>query len=160
MKEVEQGSTETLVLVPLWVGWKMLPVRGPVADESAVRRGRCSRKMGDSGIDPSDRIDGIGTICGDPVTDEKIFRNRLLHPFFEPTLFFDCPPAIPDFPDWIRGLKLLAHRERLPGHIPAIQRLAGTWIRDKKYQKESKEGHCPILKRKAEDCQHEERGNL
>jgi hypothetical protein len=145
MKHIEQGSTETLVLVPLQVGWKMLPVRGPVSDESAVRRGTRSRKMGDPGIDPSDCIDGIGTIRGDPVTDEKIFRNRLIHPFFEPTFFFNRPPAIPDFPDWIRGLKLLARKAGLPrkeiliyivvpldpvyetsvsGHLPAIQRLA------------------------------------
>ena len=29
-KEVEKGSTETFVPVPLGVGWKTLPVRGPV----------------------------------------------------------------------------------------------------------------------------------
>jgi hypothetical protein len=70
-----------------------------VADPFAIRCGSGSGKMGDPGIDPSDRIDGIRTIRGDLVADEEIFRNRFLHPFFKPMLFFNRPPAVTDFPD-------------------------------------------------------------
>jgi hypothetical protein len=59
--------------------------------------------MGDSGINPSDRIDSIRTIRGDLVANEEILRNRFLYPFSEPMLFFNRPPAIADFPDLIRG---------------------------------------------------------
>jgi hypothetical protein len=156
-----------------------------VADQFAVRCGRCSGKMGDPGIDPTDRIDRIGTIRGDPVADEEIFRDRFVHPFFEPMLFFNRPSAIADFPDLIMGLKLPAHRAGLlghvvasekrakeifiyivpidpayktevRGHVPAVQRLAEGWSGNKNNQKENKKRHRLILKRMAEDCQHEE----
>ena len=103
-KDVEKGSTETFVPLPLRVRWKMLPLRGPVAHQFAVRCGRCSGEMGDPGIDPPDRIDRIRTIRGDPVTDKEIIRNRFIHPFFEPMLFFNHPSAIADFPDLIGGM--------------------------------------------------------
>jgi hypothetical protein len=116
--------------------------------------------MGDPGIDPSDCIDRIRTIRGDPVTNEKIFRNRLIHPFFKPMLFFNRPPPITDFPDLIRGLKLLARRTGVPGHVPAVKRLAEAGGRNKKNQKEKEKGHRLILKRRREDCQQEERGKF
>jgi hypothetical protein len=95
-------------------------------------------------------------------------------------LFFNRPPAIADFPDLIRGLKLLAHRAGLPGkeifiyivpldpayktevrgHVPAVQRLAEGWSGNKNNQKENEKRHRLILKRMAEDCQHEERGKF
>jgi hypothetical protein len=59
--------------------------------------------MVDPGIDPSDRIDGIRTIRGDPVANEEILCDCLIHPFFKPTLFFNRPTAITNFPDLIRG---------------------------------------------------------
>jgi hypothetical protein len=110
------------------MGWKMLPVRGPVADPFAIRCGSSSRKMGDPGIDPSDCIDGIRTIRGDLVANEEILCNRFIHPFFKSMLFFNRPPAIADFPDLIRGF---------------IQRLAEARHGDKKCQKENKKGIDP-----------------
>jgi hypothetical protein len=101
--------------------------------------------MGDPGIDPSDRIDGIRTIRGDLVADEEILRNRFLHPFFKPMLFFNRPPAVTDFPDLIRGF---------------IQRLAEARGGDKKCQKENKKRHGSILKRMAADCQQRGRAKL
>jgi hypothetical protein len=94
--------------------------------------------MGDPGINPSHRIDGIRTIRGDLVANEEILRNRFLRPFFKPTLFFDRPPAIADFPDLIRGF---------------IQRLTEARRGDKDYEKENDKKHGCILKRIREDCQ-------
>jgi hypothetical protein len=99
--------------------------------------------MGDSGINPSDRIDGIRTIRRDPVTSEEILRNRFIHPFFEAMLFFDRPPVIADLPDLIRGF---------------IQGLTETGSGNKKYQKESKKRHRSILKRMTEHCQQRKKG--
>jgi len=72
--------------------------------------------MVDPGIDPTDGIDSIRTIGGDPMANKETLCNRFIHPFFKPMLFFNRPPAIANFPDLIRGLKLLAHRAGLPGH--------------------------------------------
>ena len=74
-----------------------------MADQFAVPCGSGSRKMVDPGINPSDRVDDIRTIRGDLGADEKILRYRFFYPFFKPTLFFNRPPAIPDFPELIRG---------------------------------------------------------
>jgi hypothetical protein len=137
-KEVEKSRTETLVLVPVRVGWKVFPVRGPVADPSALLRGSGSGEMGDPSIDPPDCIDDIGAICGDLVTNKKILRNRLLHPFFKPTLFFNRPPVVTDLPHLIKGF---------------IHRLAEAWSGNEKNQEENKKGHVSIFKRIREDCQ-------
>jgi hypothetical protein len=123
----------------------MLPVCGPVADPFAIRCGSGSGKVGDPGIDPPNRIDGIRTIRGDPVANEEILCDRFFHPFFKPTLFFNRPSAIADFPDLIRGL---------------IQRLAEAWRGDKKCQKENKKMHCSIFNRMTADCQQRERAKL
>jgi hypothetical protein len=116
-----------------------------VAYPFAIPCGSGSGKMDDPGINPSDRIDGIRTIRGDIVANEKILRNRFIHPFFKPMLFFNRPPAITDFPNLIRGF---------------IQCLAEAWSGGKKDQDENKKRHHSILKRMTEDCQQEERAKL
>jgi hypothetical protein len=60
--------------------------------------------MIDPGIDPSDRINGIRTICGDLEANKKILRYCFVHPFSKLIFFFNRPSAIADFPDLIRGL--------------------------------------------------------
>jgi hypothetical protein len=102
-----------------------------MADPSAIPCGSSRRKLGDPRINPSDRIDGIRTIRGDLVADEKIFRDRFIHPFFKPMLFFHRPTTIADLPDLVRRL---------------TQRLAGARSGDKKNQKEDEKRHVPILK--------------
>jgi hypothetical protein len=82
----------------------MLPVGGPVADQSSLPGGRGSGEMIDPGIDPSDRINGIRTICGDLVANKKILRYRFIHPFSKLIFFFNRPSAIADFPDLIGGM--------------------------------------------------------
>jgi hypothetical protein len=109
---MEKGGTETFVPVPLRMGGKMLPVRGPVTDLPPIQGGGSSRKMGDSGIDPTDGIDNIRTIGGDLIANEEILRDRFIHPFFKPTFFVNRPAPIADFPDLIRRLRLLVHRAR------------------------------------------------
>jgi hypothetical protein len=116
-----------------------------VADPFALPCGSGSGKMGDPGINPSDRIDGIRTIRGDLVANEEILRNRFIHPFFKPMLFFNRPSAIADFPDLIREF---------------IRRLAEARSGDKNDQKENKKRHSSILKRMIEDCQQRERAKL
>jgi hypothetical protein len=120
------------------MGWKVLPVRGPVADPSALLRGSGSRKMGDPGIDPPDCIDDIGAICRDLVANEKILGNRLLHPFFKPPLFLKRPPTITDLPHLIRGF---------------VYRLAETGSGYEKNQEKNKKQHVSLFKRIREDCQ-------
>jgi len=102
-KDVEKGGTETLVMLPLRVGWKMVPVRGPVADQFAILCDGGSRKMSDPCIDPPDRIRDIRAISWGLVADKKIFRNIFINPFSEPILFFNRPSVEADCPDLIRG---------------------------------------------------------
>jgi hypothetical protein len=83
--------------------------------------------MVDPGINPTDRIDSIRTIRGDLIADEEIFRNRFIHPFFKPALFFKRPAPIADFPDLIGGFPDLIRI--------FIQRLADARSRDKNDQK-------------------------
>jgi hypothetical protein len=104
------------------MGWKMLPVLRPVADQFAVLCRSGSGKICDPGINPSDRIGDICTIRGDFVTHEKIFRNIFINPFSKLIFFFNRPPVITDFPDLIRGF---------------IDHLAEAWGGDKDNQKES-----------------------
>jgi hypothetical protein len=99
---MEKGGTETYVFVPFWVGRKMLPVRGPVAYQFAISCGSGSGKMGNPGINPSDRIEYIGTIRGDLIANEEIFRNIFINPFCILRLLFDGPMVITDFPELIR----------------------------------------------------------
>ena len=119
----------------------MFPIRRPVADQFPVFCGSGSRKMGDPGVNPSDRVDGICAIRWDFVGDKKILCNRFLHPFFKPTLLFDCPSAIAHFPDLISGF---------------IRRLTEGWSGNKKNQRENQKRHGSILKRMIEDCQPRE----
>src|SRR5512143_811056 len=74
-KDVKKGSMKPLVVLPLRVGWKMFPLRGPVADHLASLRSSRSGKMSDAGINPSDCIDGIRAIGWGPVANKEIFRN-------------------------------------------------------------------------------------
>jgi hypothetical protein len=101
--------------------------------------------MGDPGIDPSDCVDGIRTIRGNPVVNEEILMNRLIHPFCKSLLFFSRPSAVADFPDLIRGF---------------IQRLAeARWgAKDHYRDSEDKEKHSPMFTRIAEDCQQKLEG--
>ena len=100
--------------------------------------GSGSRKMGDPGVNPSDRVDGICAIRWGFIRDKKILCNRFFHPFFKPTLLFDCPSAIAHFPYLISGF---------------IRRLTEGWSGNKKNQKENPKRHGSILKRMIEDCQ-------
>ncbi len=108
----------------------MLPIRGPMAHQSAVLCSSGSRKMVDPGVNPSDRIDGICTIRGDLGTDEEILRYGFIDPLSKPVLFFNRPPAIADFPKLIRGF---------------IRPLAEAWSGDKNNQ-ENEKRHRPYLK--------------
>ena len=128
-KEIEKGGTETLVLVPLRVGWKMLPLRGPVADQLAIPGRRRSREMEYPGIDPSKPIDDICTVRGDLMADEKVFPHVFIHPFPELVLLFNRPSPVPDLPDLIRGL---------------IDRLAEAWTGHNKDQKEHQQGNASL----------------
>ena len=92
-----------MVLLPLRVGWKMLPVLGPVADHSAIFCGSGSGKMSDSCIDPADRIKDIRAIGLGLVTNKKIFRNIFINPSSKPLLFFSRPSVRADCPDLIGG---------------------------------------------------------
>jgi hypothetical protein len=103
-----------------------------VADLPPIDGGRSSRKVIDSGIDPSDRIDSIRTIRGDSIANEKILRNGFFPPFFKTAFFFNCPPAVADFPDLVRGF---------------IQGLAVTWDGDKNHQEENKKRHDLNIKK-------------
>jgi len=106
------------------MGWKMLPVLRPMAEQFAVLGRSGSGKICDPGINPSDCIGDICTIRGDFVTNEKIFRNIFINPFSKPIFFFNRPPAIADFPDLIRGF---------------IQHLAEAWGGNMDNQKKNKE---------------------
>ncbi len=102
-----------MVMLPLRVGWKMLPVFGPVADQFAILCSSGSRKMGDPCIDPSDRIRDIRAVDWGPVAKEKVLRNIFIHPFSKPILFFNRPSVEADFPDLIRGfIQRLARARR------------------------------------------------
>jgi hypothetical protein len=103
-----------------------------VADLPPIDCGRSSRKVVDSGIDPSDRIDGIRTIGGDPIANEEILRNGFFHPFFKLMFFFNGPTAVADFPDLVGGF---------------IQCLTVAWNGDKNRQKENKKKHDHNIKK-------------
>jgi hypothetical protein len=94
--------------------------------------------MDHPGIDPPDGDDGIRTIRGNPLANEKIFGDRLFHPPFKSPLFFKRPPAVAYVPDVIgRFIRCLAEARR----------------GDEDEQKEGKNVHDSILRRRAKVCQ-------
>jgi hypothetical protein len=111
-----------------------------MADEFPVPCGGRSGKVSDTGVDPPDRIDGVRTVGGDSVADEKILRYILLHPLPEPLLFFNGPPPISHFPELIRGL---------------IEGLTIARSAKEDHQKKKEGKHGSILKRRMFACQQE-----
>ena len=86
-----------------------------MADQFPIFGGGRCRKTGDPGIDPSDRIDGIGTVRWDVVRDKKTFVDRLFHPSFISPLLFNRPTTIPHLPELIRGFILSLAKGDLKG---------------------------------------------
>ena len=69
--------------------------------------------MSDSRINPPDGIGNVSTIDGDTVSDEKIFRHILFHPFPISVLLLNGPSTVPHSPDLkTRFLHRLTERER------------------------------------------------
>jgi hypothetical protein len=136
--EIMKGCAETLVLIPHRVGRQVLPVPRPMADQLSIPCGGHRGKVSDPGIDPADRVDGIRAVGGDPVADEKILRDILLHPLPELLLLLDSPSPISYLPELIRGFD---------------HRLAKRRSLKKDHQKNDEGKHAFILKRRISNCQ-------
>jgi len=98
-KHIEKGFPKSDILVPLRMGWKMSPIRRPVAYEFVILCGRRRRKMSNPGINPSHRIGNICTVYRNFMTDEKIFRDIFFNPFPKLMFLFNRPLTIIHLPD-------------------------------------------------------------
>jgi hypothetical protein len=74
-----------------------------MADQMAVLRCGCSRKMSNPRIDPSHRIGDIGAVHGDFIPDKKILCDIFLDPFAKSDLLLNRPSPVAHLPYLRRG---------------------------------------------------------
>jgi hypothetical protein len=99
---MEKGPSEALIFMPLQMGREMSPVGRPVPNELMILGRRRSRKVGNTGVDPPNRIRNIGAIDRDFISKEEVLIQILLHPSGKKDFFLHRPSTIPHLPD-LRG---------------------------------------------------------